>query len=286
MAAITVGVPVFNGAHMLDECLELLAAQTFTDFVVLIYDNASTDRTAEIAQSWAMRDPRFRYFRQPHNKGATQNFLDVLAAADTPYFLWRAYDDLSSTNFLEVAYTIMQRRPQTKLAVGAVEQLKINTGKRRFLPVPDINSGPEPLRLWRILIHARASWFYGLWDRKTLEAEFGEVWKHYPYGWGSDHLTLLRLLVKNEIAGDNSAVFIQRMADKPAGADNQQARLPAAEMLAYRRRYMNAVRAMLKEVPLDSAQRACIWILLPLHTGKRIYSLRRTLKFALLEKFR
>lgn len=286
MAAITVGVPVFNGASMLDECLSSLAAQTFKDFVVLIYDNASTDNTAEIAQSWTTRDARFRYFRQPHNKGATQNFLDVLTAADTPYFLWRAYDDLSSANFLEVTYNIMQRRPQTRLAVGAVEQVKINSGKRRLLPVPDINSGPEPLRLWRVLMHARASWFYGLWDRKALEAEFGEVWKLYPYGWGSDHLTLLRLLVKNEIAGDSSAVFIQRMADKPAGADNQQARLPAAEMLAYRHHYMSAVRDLLKDVPLDHVQRACLRAFLPLHTGKRIYSLRRTLKFALLEKFR
>ena len=61
MPAVTIGVPVYNGDALLDECLQCLAAQTFRDFEVLVYDNASTDRTASIAQSWAARDARFRY---------------------------------------------------------------------------------------------------------------------------------------------------------------------------------------------------------------------------------
>lgn len=269
---------------MLDECLASLAAQTFTDFVVLIYDNASTDHTSMIAQSWVEKDPRFRYFRQPYNKGATQNFLDVLAAAETPYFLWRAYDDLSSPNFLEATYAIILRHPHAKLAVGAIKQLNMNSGKQRFYAVPNINSGPEPLRLWRALTRPHPSWFYGLWDRNSLAKEFTEAWNLYPHGWGSDHLTLLRLLVRNEIIGDNAAIFTQRIAGKPTGTGDRPRRKPVKMMLAYRRSYLASARIMLKDASLSKVQNACIAIFLPIHAGKRIYSLRRALRHYLLEK--
>ena len=67
MVSVTIGVPVFNGARFLDGSLACLARQTFSDFKVLIFDNASTDGTVEIARAWAARDARFHYFRQPEN---------------------------------------------------------------------------------------------------------------------------------------------------------------------------------------------------------------------------
>ena len=45
-APITIGLPVYNGADLLDEGLACIARQTFGDFKVLIFDNASTDGTA------------------------------------------------------------------------------------------------------------------------------------------------------------------------------------------------------------------------------------------------
>ena len=75
MAQVTVGVPVYNGADFLDKSLACLRDQTYRDIEVLIFDNCSEDATGEIAQSFCAADPRFRYFRQPENKGCTPNFL-------------------------------------------------------------------------------------------------------------------------------------------------------------------------------------------------------------------
>lgn len=82
MVPITIGVPVYNGAALLDESLACLARQTFRDFKVLIFDNASTDGTSDIGKAWAARDGRFHYVRQPRNVGAIDNFRDVLLAAE------------------------------------------------------------------------------------------------------------------------------------------------------------------------------------------------------------
>jgi len=138
MSDVTVGVPVYNGAQCLEECLQCLERQTYRDFVALIYDNASSDATPDIAQRFVRKDSRFRYFRQPHNKGAIPNFSNVLEAAETPYFLWRADDDLTDDRYLEVTRNLLRERPDAKLAVGVVRRLTPQGGVKAIYGPPHL----------------------------------------------------------------------------------------------------------------------------------------------------
>src|ERR1700721_3289868 len=52
--------PVFNGEEFLRECIESVLAQTYSHGEYLIVNNRSTDRTLEIAQEYAGKDPRIR----------------------------------------------------------------------------------------------------------------------------------------------------------------------------------------------------------------------------------
>jgi glycosyltransferase involved in cell wall biosynthesis len=48
--AVSVGMPVFNGETYVEVAISSVLAQTFDDLELVICDNASTDRTAEICQ--------------------------------------------------------------------------------------------------------------------------------------------------------------------------------------------------------------------------------------------
>lgn len=110
-ARVTVGVPVYNGARFLEEALASLAEQTFTDLVVIISDNGSTDETGHIAKGFAESDPRFRYVQQPVNRGAAWNFNEVARLADTEYFKWASHDDLHAPTFLERCVSVLDAAP-------------------------------------------------------------------------------------------------------------------------------------------------------------------------------
>lgn len=101
MPALTIGVPVYNGEKTLAHMLDALLGQTFADFEIIISDNASTDRTADIAKDYARRDHRIRCVSQAENIGPERNFKYVLDEAHSRFFMWSASDDIRSPDFLQ-----------------------------------------------------------------------------------------------------------------------------------------------------------------------------------------
>ena len=97
---VSIGMPVYNGEKFIREALDSLLAQTFTDFELIISDNASTDGTEAICRKYVERDSRIRYVRQTINRGGTANFLFVLSKARGEYFMWAAADDQWSPNWI------------------------------------------------------------------------------------------------------------------------------------------------------------------------------------------
>ncbi len=274
MVAITVGVPVFNGADLLDECLRSLAAQTFTDFEVLVFDNASTDATPDIARAWAARDPRFSHFRQEQNIGSAPNFVSVLGAARSEYFVWRAHDDISAPNFLEVTHRLLTETPTAKLAACQIVMEQIDTGRKQTRPFPDLRRGQRLLRQWRLLMTAEANWFHGLWVRAYLMETFMPSWERYPRDWGIDQIAVYSAVVDDAIVGSNETTFVKRMGN----LDERRRRLRSvtfAEMMDHRRAFTAECRRHLYRARLSRLERVALTPPTLLFANKRAYTLRR-----------
>jgi len=112
---VSIGMPVYNGEKFIREALDSLLAQTFTDFELIISDNASTDGTEAICREYASRDLRIRYVRQPVNRGAVANFQFVLDESVGEYFMWAADDDSRSENYIEALLTGFYKYPSASI---------------------------------------------------------------------------------------------------------------------------------------------------------------------------
>ncbi len=113
---VTIGLPVYNGAATLEAAVEPLLAQTFTDFELLISDNASTDGTAALAERLVRQDPRVRYVRQPVNLGANGNYSFVARDARGEYLKWATASDWCAPTFLERCVAALDAHPDAVLA--------------------------------------------------------------------------------------------------------------------------------------------------------------------------
>ncbi|MBW4418831.1 MAG: glycosyltransferase [Myxacorys californica WJT36-NPBG1] len=120
---VSIGMPVFNGEDFLEAALESLLAQTFTDFEIILSDNASSDRTPEICQAYAAKDSRIRYYRHTHNTGAAENFNYVFRLSRGKYFKWAAHDDLCAPTFLEQCVEVLDNNPSVVLCSSATGRI-------------------------------------------------------------------------------------------------------------------------------------------------------------------
>lgn len=121
------GMTLYNNARHLPEALDSLLAQTWSDFVLVLLDDASSDETEQVARAYAARDARVRYFRHAERQAmiATWHEVVTLAARECPsaeYFAWvsdhdrwhprwlaRLVDELDGDPGAVLAYPITRR---------------------------------------------------------------------------------------------------------------------------------------------------------------------------------
>ena len=84
---VSIGMPVYKAEQFIHKALTSLLSQSFTNFELIISDDSSTDRTAEICLEYTAKDNRIRYIRQTENLGLVRNFNFVLRQAHGEYFL-------------------------------------------------------------------------------------------------------------------------------------------------------------------------------------------------------
>ena len=153
---VSIGLPVFNGEKYLEEALDSILAQTYTDFELIISDNASTDRTQQICRAYATKDSRIRYCRNGKNLGASKNFNRVFELASGEYFKWAAHDDVLAPKFLQKCVSVLNQDPSIVLChskTGRIDEHGANGGTYDFESAP-INS-QKPHERFGYLIRER-----------------------------------------------------------------------------------------------------------------------------------
>ena len=117
---ISIGMPIYNAESFLRKRLDSLLAQTYTDFELIISDNASTDSTPTICEEYLKKDKRIRYICQEKNRGLTWNFNFVLQEAKYEYFVWVAADDILLPDFLEKNINILLSKPNVVASISKI----------------------------------------------------------------------------------------------------------------------------------------------------------------------
>jgi glycosyltransferase involved in cell wall biosynthesis len=168
---VSIGMPVFNGENYIRQAIESILAQSFTDFELIVCDNASTDSTPEICRAYAARDRRVRYVRNPRNLGAGPNFDLCFHLARGTYFQWTAHDDMRTPDCLARAVEALERHPDAVLCVAGIIEIGADGAvRRRYATGLDDITSSDPARRFGCVINARHQCedFFGVYRRSAL----------------------------------------------------------------------------------------------------------------------
>jgi glycosyltransferase involved in cell wall biosynthesis len=229
MELISIGMPVFNGEKFISTAISSLLKQTYTNFELIISDNASTDNTKNICSFFVSIDKRVQYFRQNSNRGATENFKFVLEQAKGKYFMWAAADDYWSFNLLNKSINILEKKQNINYIFFSFRLSSINyrfyvrrnlnlfkfisdeSRHKRMVSFLNMHHLSHKCNLVYSLFHLdfiKAAWNIkdisndGLLSLSILSLGRGEIlndylfWKRYTYFWPGQSIGVFKFLYR------------------------------------------------------------------------------------------
>lgn len=132
---ITVLMSVYNGMPYIEESIESILQQTFTNFKFLIFDDASTDETPQILAKYALKDQRIEIVTNDRNYGLGANLARGVEMTQTPWIARMDADDVAIPNRLEMQLRYIKDNPEIDILGGYVTDIDENgrvVGERRF----------------------------------------------------------------------------------------------------------------------------------------------------------
>ena len=98
---ISIIIPVYNVEKYLNQCLQSLDMQTYTDWECILVDDGSKDKSSEICDNWVEKDSRFRVIHQL-NGGVSKARNAGLDTARGDFVTFIDSDDWVDTNYLQI----------------------------------------------------------------------------------------------------------------------------------------------------------------------------------------
>ena len=127
---LAVILPAYNAENFIAECLESLLNQTFSDFCILAVNDASTDNTGKVLETYAAKDARLRVYHLPQNQGepaVMQFVMDMLNYMNVEYVARMDADDICVTHRFEKQVQYLDEHPEIDI-LGS-NALLFNNGK-------------------------------------------------------------------------------------------------------------------------------------------------------------
>lgn len=203
---VSILLPIRNEERWLAQTLKSIQDQDFADFEVLISDNASTDKTAEIYTPVIEADPRFRLFKHDHDIGAFNNFTFALTMASGEYILFAGGHDLFSRNYITALKSKLDTNKEINIAFGTTSHIdeynQILEKKRGLYSTEGVQS---PVRRFNIYMWADQNPLHGLTRKKDALETFPT--KQYVVG---GQIYLQRMAIRGQFAYVPEAIFFRR----------------------------------------------------------------------------
>lgn len=129
MPAISVIMPVYNRQDRVGRAIESVLGQEFVDFELVIVDDASTDDTVRVIETYT--DPRIRLLRQPQNRlgGAARNRGVREARCDLICFI--DSDDEYLPHKLGYVVAYFAQHPEVEVLIDSFELVFPDSHRRR-----------------------------------------------------------------------------------------------------------------------------------------------------------
>ena len=132
---VTVVVPIYKTEKYLDQCVESIVNQTYTNLEIILVDDGSPDRSPQMCDEWAARDSRIRVIHK-ENAGLGMARNTGIENANGEYICFFDSDDFIDENTIKCAYDACKKKQADIALFGFVITDSEGTPIERKIPCP------------------------------------------------------------------------------------------------------------------------------------------------------
>ncbi len=123
---VSIGLPVWNEAARIVECINRIQRQTYPNIEICISDNSSTDDTYELVKKLAAEHGNIRLQQHQQNIGAVRNYDAVRRMARGDYFMWLGADNSIEPTYVQKMVRELDEHPAAAVAHSATLRVGSN----------------------------------------------------------------------------------------------------------------------------------------------------------------
>lgn len=192
---VSIGCAVYNGEKTLKRALDGVVGQDYPNLEILIADDGSSDRSIEICEEYARKDPRIKITRNAKNLGVTENCNSLVRRSTGKYFMWADQDDERAPTFVSKTVAALEADPEavichshTGVFIGDRDDIKY------IVTLDGVDGVASPvLRYLEFLVYYSDTALYGLIRSEALKAT-----TLYRSDLGASNALLFQLLLKGK----------------------------------------------------------------------------------------
>jgi glycosyltransferase involved in cell wall biosynthesis len=210
---VTIALPTYNNERWMAITLDSLLAQDFADFDVHVWDDASTDRTADIVADYVKRDRRVHLHRRTQNVGALANYNQAVRESPPGELLVQGGDhDVYHPKFLSACLAVLRSDPAVVLAYTLTEEIDAEGASLGIMPDRMDTRGLDAYAR-----HSRFIWQVGLCNMISGVMRREAVIKTAPFlpTVACDETFLAELAFHGAFAQIQESLFFRRMVRPP-----------------------------------------------------------------------
>ncbi len=204
MAKISVLVAVYNSEKYLHQCLDSLINQTFDDIEIICINDASTDCSLNILQTYAKKDNRIKVLEMPLNSGSAKARNAGLKLATGDFIAFVDSDDWVSNDAFEHIYNTFISFPKTDSVLFHVKNVFSN-GQEKSYFMDDF----DYLDGYTSFIRSLTWKIHGVYAvRKTIHLQF--PYDESAMSYSDDNTTRLHYLNSREVRMCNAIYYYRQ----------------------------------------------------------------------------
>lgn len=119
---VSVVLPVYNGDDMIEQSINSVLNQTYTNFELIVVDDGSQDQTPRIVDELAAQDKRIRVVHQENAK-LPRALNNGFSLAHGEFLTWTSADNIMHEDFLEKLVGYMQKNPDLAMCYANIRAI-------------------------------------------------------------------------------------------------------------------------------------------------------------------